>query len=827
MKYICLINTLAKKDAAISGSKAALLGEIQRAGVKTPSGFVITAAAWDKLLKKNKITALISSNNLPAARENILKAIIPENIKTEILEAFRKMGVSRVAVRSSSPFEDTLRGAAAGQFDTFLNVSEEKLLESVKKVWASTFSARAVSYAKQNGVDIKKLSMAVLVQGMIESEVSGVAFSINPATLDERFVVIEACKGLGDKLVEGRITPDRFTVKKNNLSVMENGYMLSKEKLANSLLSDPELKRISSHVICLEKYFGFHTDTEWALCRGELYFLQCRPVTTLKKLKNNTDVWSNMNIAEVLPGQNYPLVVSFCLTIIEIAVKTASGMPAESEIIRGVKGRLYFNLSAIEDHFRNNLGIKNFSAALLFGGEKTENPKPGRIRLKYMPKLFKLGFGLLVSSLRMQRWLKKFTRDIPNITKEWEKEAEKTVTFEEIIELKKIIINHCRNDIAKSFGALMIPLIWIDIYNRVAKKMMKKAEDRHILLSGEFNKIEILSGFKLLWKISRMIKADEKLAVEFLKTEDTAEAEVVINRDLQIKASYDKFMEDYGYRCVKEIDFSQPRWGEDRGFIINNLKTYVKAPDNLSPEKREQDLLLKRRELLDKLKKEMPLWKVSMLSWLSGKARKGQNSRELIKGSLIRIFVPFRKVILKMAELLIEKKLIEESTDIFFLLEEEFDRLDSDISPLRHISGRKLEYLKNRDIYLPDVITDLDLLVGKGQYEPSPDIKELKGLAVSQGRITGTARVIMRAEDIGRIIPGDILVTDHTDPGWTPVFVTISALVTNTGGLLSHASIVAREYGLPAVVNVLNATKIIKDGDTLEVDGNNGIVKIL
>jgi len=247
----------------------------------------------------------------------------------------------------------------------------------------------------------------------------------------------------------------------------------------------------------------------------------------------------------------------------------------------------------------------------------------------------------------------------------------------------------------------------------------------------------------------------------------------------------------------------------------------------LSPGVNEQKLLAKREVLLQRLRKEMPGWKVSLLAWLAGKARKGQNTRELVKSSLIRIFVPFRKIILKSAKLLLEKQLLKEDIDIFFLLDSELDRIDIDTAPLRYIQDRKLEYLKNRDIYLPNVITDLNLLAGKGQYEPSPDIKELKGLAVSMGKVTGTAKVIISSGDIGRLLPGDILVTDHTDPGWTPVFVTISALVTNTGGLLSHASIVAREYGLPAVVNVLNATKIIKDGDKLEVDGNTGIIRIL
>ncbi|OGF49120.1 MAG: hypothetical protein A2231_12450, partial [Candidatus Firestonebacteria bacterium RIFOXYA2_FULL_40_8] len=794
MKYIRLLNTLTKKDVLLAGSKAVLLSEVQRAGIKTTPGFVLTVSAFNEFFRKNKIIPFIRAGNLPLVREAVLKGVIPQKIKSEVMEAFKKLGASKVAVRSSSPFEDTLRGAAAGQFETFLNIPEEEVFESIKKVWTSLFAERAVSYAKQNKGDSTKLSMAVLVQAMVESDVSGVAFSINPATLDDKFVVIEGCKGLCDKLVDGKISPERFTVQKNNLAVMENGFMLSTEKLEHALISDADLKRISSHVICLENYLGFHVDTEWALCRGELFFLQCRPVTAIEHMKKNTDVWSNVNIAEVLPGQNYPLVVSFCSTTIGAAGKKASGMHENLEIMRGIKGRLYFNISAIEDHLRNNLGMTKFSVSLLFGGEKSEIPGPSRIKLKSMLKLLKFGLGLFISSLFLQSWLKKFTAEAKVQAKDWEEQADKAVTLEEMVSLKKRIILVIRENITKSFNALILPLFWIDIYNKAAKKYLPDIMDKHLLLSGDFEGVEILSGFKALWTVSRLLQEKRELAGEFLKTSNTSEAETVINKDVEIKAAYDKFIELYGYRCVKEIDFSQPRWQEDRSFIINNLRTYVQARDNLSPDRKEEDLLAKRQELLQSLKKDTPSWKLSILTFLAKKARTGQNTRELVKSSLIRSFVPIRKVILKTAKLLLEKKLIKEEVDIFFLLDSEFDGLLYDIKPLKHIPARKLEYLKNRDIYLPDVITDLDLLVGKGQYEPSPDIKELKGLAVSRGKVIGIARVIMRAEDIGRLLPDDILVTDHTDPGWTPAFVAISALVTNTGGLLSHASIVAREY---------------------------------
>jgi len=827
VRKILLLNTLAKKNCAIAGCKAAFLGEVLLAGVKTPPGFVLTVSVFDEIIRKNKLLPLIKAGNLSVVREKILNSVLPLSIEKELQLAFRALGAEKVAVRSSSPFEDTLKNSAAGQFDSFLNVGEKELIETVKKVWASTFSDRAAAYAKHNFTDINKFSMAVLIQKMATGTAAGVAFSVHPVTLDEKFMVIEACKGSGEKLVEGKVNPERFTVQKSNLAVMENGFMASTEKLVGAAVSDAELKRIASHVICLENHFGFYTDTEWALEAGELYFLQCRPCTSVKPAANKADVWSNVNIAEVLPGQNYPLVVSFCSKTVDRALKRSAGIPAGIEILRGIKGRLYFNLSAIEGHFRNNLGMTNFSAALLFGGEKTKTQGVSGVKFKYKLKLFKLGAGLLLSSIALQGWLKRFTKKIPEETRDLLLKTERAGTLEELVSLKKILIAGFREDIAKSFNALIIPLLWLDLYHKAAKKWLRNVEERHLLLSGDFEGVEIFLGFKALWEIARRLKSKEILAQKFLAAVNTAAAEAVVNEEPEIHALYKEFIETQGYRCVKEIDFSQPRWSEDRSFIIDNLKNYIKAGESLDPASIEQALLVKRQELAEKLKKELPAWKVSLLLLLAEKARKGQNARETVKSSLIRIFVPLRKVLIKTALLLKTEKLLQEENDIYFLLDEEFDALSFDTTPLGHISGRKLEYLKNRDIYLPDVITDLDLLIGKGQYEPSPDIKEMQGLAISRGKIIGIARVILRAEDIGELLPGEVLVTDHTDPGWTPAFVTISALVTNTGGLLSHASIVAREYGLPAVVNVKDAVKIIKTGDKLEVDGNNGTVKIL
>ena len=847
MRYIKPLNLLTVRDTSTFGSKASMLGELIRAGLKVPPGFAVNLKAFDLFLKTAGVKELLKTKEPAFIRETILKSKFPDKIAKEISESCKKLNLKNVAVRSSSPFEDGKDRAAAGQFDSFLNVPQEEIFEAVKKVWASTYNEKALAYAKRGGVGITDLAMVVVVQQMLKSDCSGVAFSLDPVTMDDKFVVIEACYGLGEALVSGKIDPSGYSVNKGNLSISsfrqgrqdvecvfsEGGAgfteykKVAPEKACKNVLSDPEVMMITSQVMCVEKNFKMYVDVEWSMVDGTLYFLQVRPATALKPAKNNSDVWSNVNIAEVLPGQNYPLVVSFCSTTIDVAIKMAAGMPSENEIIRGVKGRLYFNLTAIEDHFRVNLGMKDFSAALLFGGEKTEIPKPSRIEFKYLVKLFKLGLGLLISSISLQSWLKKFVKNIKNETGEWGKEAEKAGTLWEIIKLKKMLIERCRDDITKSFTALIIPMMWIDNFNKTAKKWLKRPEDGIILLSGEFSRIEIISGFKALWRISRLIKADPGFSAAFLKTQSMAGAEILINEKKEIKKAYEEFLDEYGHRCPKEIDFSQPRWYEDRSFIIDNLRTYIKAEDSLNPERKEQELLVKRQELIENLRKELPGWKVSLLAWLAKKARKGQNTRELVKGSLIRIFVPFRKVVLKIAKMLMEQKLITEEVDIFFLLDEEVDRLDVDKEPLKKIRGRKLEYLKNRDIYLPNVITDLELLIGKGQYEPSPDIKELKGLPVSHGKIIGTARVIMRPEDIGRLLPKDIMVTDHTDPGWTPAFVTIAALITNTGGLLSHASIVAREYGLPAVVNVPDATKIIKDGQTLEVDGNLGIVRIL
>jgi len=314
MDFIRDIQNLGKKDAVIAGGKGASLGELMKAGFSVPPGFVILSRAYEKFLKESSLFFEIEKilrftdhekdYTVERASKKIktlmLGAEIPQGIKEDIFKSFEKLGSKLVAVRSSATAEDGLEAAWAGQLESYLNTSEKNLLENVKKCWASLFAPRALFYHLEKGLENKKISVAVVVQKMVKSEKSGVAFSVHPVTQEKNKIIIEAGFGSGAAIVSGQITPDNYVIEKNKGIIFEKSINrqkkaifrsgpegnawknISKEKQAQPKLSDGEILNLSKIINKIENHFGFPVDVEWAKVRNKFYILQSRPITTLK-----------------------------------------------------------------------------------------------------------------------------------------------------------------------------------------------------------------------------------------------------------------------------------------------------------------------------------------------------------------------------------------------------------------------------------------------------------------------------------------------------------------------------------------------------------------
>ncbi len=315
MELIRPFERLGKADAGIAGGKGASLGEMARAGIPVPPGFVILTGAFERFLEEADLTQELDTilhsvkhdeiHTVEYASEKIraliLSARIPEDIAREIRKNFGKLDAEYVAVRSSATAEDGSTAAWAGQLDTFLNTTEKKLLENVQHCWASLFTPRAIFYRFEKGMHGQKISVAVVVQKMVQSEVSGVAFSVHPVTEDHNQLIIEAGFGLGESIVSGQIAPDSYVVEKNprriidtNISTQTKGLYrggaegnewkdIPEPKASSQVLSEAQILELAELTLKIEKHYGFPCDIEWAMERGKFYVTQSRPITTLKK----------------------------------------------------------------------------------------------------------------------------------------------------------------------------------------------------------------------------------------------------------------------------------------------------------------------------------------------------------------------------------------------------------------------------------------------------------------------------------------------------------------------------------------------------------------
>jgi pyruvate,water dikinase len=312
MKFIKTFNQITKDDVDSCGGKGSSLGEMTKAGFSVPPGFVVVSDGFERFIDETEIRAEIETELHKADHENMetveraseqIREIIfskemPQDIEKEVLSSFEKLDAKWVAVRSSATSEDGKEAAWAGQLDTFLNTKKENLLEMVKKCWASLFTPRAIFYRLEKGLKKSHISVAVVVQKMIQSEISGIAFSVHPVTEDYNQMVIEAGEGLGEAIVSGQITPDTYVVSKKEKELVEKHISEQEKKLVKKedggiewidinndqqKLSDEEIFSLGEQVTKLEKHYGFPVDIEWGKEKGKMYILQCRPITTLSK----------------------------------------------------------------------------------------------------------------------------------------------------------------------------------------------------------------------------------------------------------------------------------------------------------------------------------------------------------------------------------------------------------------------------------------------------------------------------------------------------------------------------------------------------------------
>lgn len=860
--FVFPLQVLDKTTLLLSGGKAANLGELSKIpDLHVPPGFCISTAAFKNIIGASPaITGLLdqlallkvedrdSINTLSAElRRAIEKAQISVTLSEEITRHLSILGTNNAyAIRSSATTEDLPTASFAGQQDTYLNcIGLDAILRHISKCWASVFTERAVIYRIQHGFEHHKVQLAVVVQQMVFPQASGIMFTADPVTGNRKVLSIDASFGLGEALVAGLVNADTYKVrngelvdkkisnKKLGIYALKDGgttaQELAPEQQHKPALSDEQILQLAHLGRKIEAHFGCPQDIEWCWANDVFYIVQSRPITTLFPIPQANDaenhVYLSVGHQQMMTDAIKPLGLSIRQLTAGPPMHKAGGrlFVDVTKMLRSEASRAVL-LKNMEQH---DPLIKDAMLSLLERGDfiRLEEPTNQHQQAPISTPATFENDPNIVSTLiqRTQNSLETLKQGIQTLSG--------SALFEFISadfqELKKILFDPQSFPVIR---AAMDASFWIN-ENMQAWLGEKNAAD--ILTQSVPNNITSEMGLALL-DVADAIRPYPEL-IDFLrgvKTDNFLDELPNLPGGQEAHAAITDFLNHYGMRCVGEIDISKTRWSEKPAALIpillSNIKNFEPGASKRKFEqglqeakKKEQDLLTRLADLPDGSQKvAQTKEKIDLLRNFIG-------YREYPKYGMINRYFMYKQALLKEAERLVQAGLIAEKEEVYYLTFEEFHTLVcTHTLDATLIHQRKEEFRLHEKLTPPRVITsDGEIVTGTYKGENLP-VDAMIGLAVSAGVVEGRARVMLNIED-AHLEAGDILVTPFTDPSWTPLFVAIKGLVTEVGGLMTHGAVIAREYGLPAVVGVENATKRIEDGQRIRVHGTEGYVEIL
>lgn len=864
--YVLSFQEIDSTKLMLAGGKGANLGELSgMEGIRVPDGFCITTEAYKKITGNNReLHSLLDELTRYKAeeRENISRISakvrmtiesmpIPEDITGEIAGYLAKFGEKDAyAVRSSATAEDLPAASFAGQQDTYLNITgKEEILKHISKCWASLFTARAVIYRLQNGFDHGKVLLSVVIQKMVFPQAAGILFTADPITSNRKVSSIDASFGLGEALVSGLVNADNYKVqngrildksipaKKLAIYALKDGgtkeQALAPEMQNRQALTDEQILRLERLGRKIEAHFGRPQDIEWCLADDTFYIVQSRPVTTLYPVPETNDqenhVYISVGHQQMMTDPIKPLGLSFYLLTTRAPMRTAGGRLFVD--VAPMLARPAGRKSMIDTLGKNDPLIKDALTTIIERGDfiKTlpdEDNAPGG---KGSPMV---DYGTLADhDPAIVSELIRHSETSINELKDAIRSKSGPELFDFILEdlqnLKKIVTD------PQSFSVIMTGMNASSWINDKMKEWLGEKGTADTLSQSAPGNITSEMGLALL-DVADVIRPypevtgylqhakDDRFLEELAKFEGGPEA-----RDA-IQAYLDK----YGMRCAGEIDITKTRWSEKPAtlvpMILSNIRNFEPGAGHRKFEQGLQEALEKEQELLHRLK-QLPdgEQKARETKRMISLVRNFIGYREYPKYSMVSRYFVYKQALMEEAGRLVQNNVIHEKEDIYYLTFEELrETVRANKLDYRLISQRKEEYRLYEKLTPPRVITsDGEIITGKYKREALP-AGAIAGLPVSSGIIEGRARVILNMED-ARLEEGDILVTSFTDPSWTTLFVSVKGLVTEVGGLMTHGAVIAREYGLPAVVGVENATRLIKDGQRIRVNGTDGYVEIL
>ncbi len=858
MSYTGRLESYGRDDGELVGGKAANLGELVRAGQPVPPGFVITTESYQAFVDANGLAEAVldavPTGSDDAAfdeastviRERFVAGTIDAKLRRAILAAYARLERGPVAVRSSATAEDLADASFAGQQDTYLNVDgDEPLLDAVRRCWASLWTARAMSYRARRGIDPATVRLAVVVQRLVDADAAGVMFTANPTNGRRNQTVISAAWGLGEAVVSGSVNTDQIVVDTSAGTVLSSDPAdkavmtvrtptgtderpVAADRRRTRVLDDPAALDLARIGAAIAEHFGVPQDIEWARSGDEFFIVQSRPITALPLPEadppteweplNDHTIYVRASIVEQLPD---PLTPLFADLIDGSVARSLEGLFGEllgkNPVRPGDVGLPTINGYAFYAYDKKAMNRMLTVTPRVFGVLRTDSPRSGIRRWRTM------------SHPLYRRVVDSWTgRDLAELTS-----AELMSGVRELLDAGTAYYTSVQTVIPVAASS---ETIFTKVYNVAIKRHGDPSAETFVLGYDS----EPIRAEKSLYDLAQWAAGRPPLRGALL----AASTDELLAR-LRSGAAPDSDDDDWGEfadrfashlstygHAIYNLDFANPVAADDPGPLLDTVRFYLRGGGQ-SPYERQRKLAERREQATARIRERLDPVRLGAFDRLLTWAQTSAPIREDALADVGLAWPILRRLLHELGDRLVARGVVETADDVFWLRWRELEQsLTASVDPPRSLSAeieqRKELWRGQRRATPPQWLPKgswMDLMESMLPATTADQTGNvLSGIAGSAGRVTATARVLNGPEDFGTLEPGDVLVASITTPAWTSLFARASAVVTDIGGPLSHSSIVAREYGIPAVLGTNVATRRIVNGSTITVDGDAGRV---
>lgn len=836
----------------VCGGKGYNLGRLRRYGFRTPRGGVIPAAWYAAVMAQVPDDLLTFIARVPAegvvdpavstALDTIRQALESAELPHELVAGLERfldgcgLRDARVSIRSSATVEDGAKASFAGIHRSFLNVSgTDEISQAILGCYASLWTPQALAYRRKMNFADDEVRCAAVICEMVEAQCAGAAFSFDPVSGRRDLIVIDAAPGLGEAVVSGSVDPQRIVYRE------AKGELRPESRSAGAALLPPERERELAHQVDRMQWaFGDGQDAqdvEWAYDGKDLWFLQVRPATNVRRflpaaISHLPRHWSTANIKDAIPG----VICTLSWSLLKKSVGTlayagpAAGgyeLPGGVEVVRRFKGRGYFELTLMQWVMYDALGVLPWQVVQSIGGHQPEIPVPGD------PTHGAPGRRRMRASMRLMRRIWTIERDMTRVLRDLKARLQEIAAIDlaAVADGELIAVwNQMRFDHDVMGSMIGIANCAESPWELALEAMLKRfagADARAImgkLLAGTGAVTSAEHGYAILQLVAEARK--DLTARQWLESLQPASDWVNLPYHSSFRSALSRFLDEFGHRAVYEADYLNPRWAEDPAYILDQVRFFLANPQAAASREGAQRV---RRETEAKVRRAAG-WRAPMVFWLVGRLRRAMAARERAKSSIAELSVPSKRLALEIGRRMVRAGYLERPEQAYFLSVTDLQCWLEGWWDGRGAGDLASDRERQREAWLaeetpPDVISE----AADGRVTSKPVMSGRQGetwagIGAAPGHARGRARIIRDPREGHMLESGEILVAPSTDPGWTPLFLRAAGIVMASGGYLSHGAIVAREYGIPAVVNLPGILEELKSGDKLVVDGDAGRV---